>query len=167
MASAAGVPSLRAIDGGSAARRARVRSEKKVRSTGALTSVSRQPDDDDMYAEGVDRYGYRVLPPERQRSFHNDGYRPSFSDGSRWQTMNEHLAELEKERELQEEKERCSKAEFELRLAQEQMAELRLELEKAKQEVHKFRKQRAREDAELLKRTLSRRSSGEETRPPK
>lgn len=163
MASAAGVPSLRAIDGGSAARRARVRSEKKVRSTGALTSVSRQPDNDDMYAEGVDRYGYRVLPPERQRSFHNDGYRPSLSDESMWDRM----AELEKERELQEEKERCSKAEFELHLAQQQMAELRLELEKAEQEVHKFRKQRAREDAELLKRTLSRRSSGEETRPPK
>lgn len=159
MASAAGVPSLRAIDGGSAARRARVRSEKKVRSTGTWG--------EDRYAEGVDSHGYRILRPERQRTFHNDGYRPSFSDGSRWQTMNEHLAELEKERELEEEKERCSKAEFELRRAQKQMAELRLELQKAEQEVHEFRKQRMQRDAERLRRTLSRRSSGEETRPAK
>jgi len=163
MASAAGVPSLRAIDGGSAARRARVRSEKKVRSTGALGLHSLQPDNEDMYAEGVDRYGYRTLRPERQRSFHNDGYRPSLSDESTWDRM----AELEKERELQEEKERCAKAEFELLVAQERMEKLRLKLEKAEQEVHAFRKQRMQRDAEKLRRTLSRRPSGEETRPAK
>jgi len=163
MASAAGVPSLRAIDGGSAARRARVRSEKKVRSTGVSGLGSLQPDNVDTYAEGVDRYGYRTLRPERQRTFHNDGYRPFLSDESAWDRM----AEVEKERELQEEKERCSKAEVELLLAEERIAELRLEVEKAEQELHAFRKERMKRDAELLKRTLSRRSSGEETRPAK